>query len=152
MFITIVLGLNKPKKEVIKRTYVLIKLNRDEFKFTFSRSSGAGGQNVNKVNTRVTLTWDMAASSSIKQAVKERFMKKYARFIVGDMVVIHSQKYRVQSKNIDDCVAKLQGYLENVEKPPKKRVPTKPTKSSVKKRLDKKSKDSEKKRLRREKF
>ncbi len=124
----------------------------NEFKFTFSRSSGAGGQNVNKVNTKATLSWDMMASSAVSAAVKKRFSSKYARFMVGDEVVIHSQKYRSQNKNIEDCVAKLEEYLGKVEFAPKKRVPTKPSKSSQKRRLDQKSKDSQKKKLRQEKF
>ena len=130
----------------------MIKIPSSEYKFTFSRSSGAGGQNVNKVNTRATLTWDMINSTHCKQEVKERFEKKYSRFISGDYVVIHSQKYRSQSKNVDDCISKLIKYLTNVEYAPKRRVATKPSKGSVRKRLDQKSKDSKKKKMRQEKF
>lgn len=130
----------------------MIKIPANEYKFSFSRSSGAGGQNVNKLNTRATLTWDMSASKACTKAVKERFKNKYGRFMVGDDVVIHSQKFRTQKMNMDDCVAKLEKYLSLVEFPAKKRVPTKPTKSSQKKRLDQKSKDSMKKKLRQEKF
>ncbi len=130
----------------------MIKIAMNELKFTFSRSSGAGGQNVNKVNTRATLSWDMESSTQFSKAMKERFKAKYGRLIVGDEVVIHSQKYRSQNKNVEDCVAKLEKYLSSVKTPPKKRVPTKPSKSSQKKRLDRKSKDSMKKKLRQEKF
>jgi len=130
----------------------MINIPAGEFKFSFSRSSGAGGQNVNKVNTKATLTWNMSASSAISDAIKERFSKKYARFMVGDEVVIHSQKFRTQNRNSEDCIAKLLKYLSHVESAPKKRVPTKPSKSAVKKRLDQKAKDSQKKKLRREKF
>lgn len=132
--------------------YLVIKIPEREFKFTFSRSSGAGGQNVNKVNTKATLTWNIAASKAISKAVKERFAEKYARFIVGDEVVIHSQKFRTQNRNSEDCIAKLFKYLSHVEFAPKKRVPTKPTKAANKRRLDSKTRDSQKKKLRREKF
>ncbi len=128
------------------------KIPESELKFTFSRSSGAGGQNVNKVNTKATLSWDINESMIYSEAHKERFKKKYARLMVGSIVVIHSQKYRSQPKNIEDCKEKLHSYLSLVERPPKKRLETKPTKASIKKRQEQKSRDSVKKKLRQEKF
>ena len=123
-----------------------------EFIFSFSRSSGPGGQNVNKVNSKVTLTWDIQASDACSAAVKKRFLENFPRFIVAEMVVLHSQKHRSQKMNIDDCVAKLESLLESVRLPPKTRKKTKPTKSSKLKRLDTKSKQSKLKKLRSEKF
>ena len=130
----------------------MINIPYSEYKFTFSKSSGAGGQNVNKVNTRVTLTWDMSESSACSSSVKERFIQKYKRFIVGDSVVIHSQKYRSQAQNIDDCISKLLEYINDVRLAPKKRKSTRPTRSSVKKRLDGKNLKSKLKKIRSEKF
>lgn len=130
----------------------VLNINDAEFKFTFSRSSGAGGQNINKVNTKATLIWDMENSPSISSFVKDRFKAKYKRFITDGLVIINSQKYRSQAQNIDDCKTKLQEYLSSVEFPPKPRKKTKPTKSSVKKRLETKKKNSLTKKLRREKF
>ena len=130
----------------------MINIPDSEFTFTFSRSSGAGGQNVNKVNTKASLVWDLSASSSCSKAVKERFSKKYSRFIVDGVVTIHSQRFRSQVKNISDCKEKLHEFLNSVEKASKRRVATKPTKASVKRRLEQKSKDSKKKKLRQEKF
>ena len=123
-----------------------------EFTFSFSRSSGPGGQNVNKVNSKVTLTWDIEVSEACNDAVKKRFKEKYLRFIVTDLVVLHSQKHRSQKMNIDDCVEKLETFLNSVLLPPRIRKKTKPTKSSNKKRLDSKSKQSKEKKLRGEKF
>lgn len=123
-----------------------------EFTFTFSRSSGAGGQNVNKVNSKVTMTWDMDASLSIREDVKERFKASYKSYIVSNLVVIHSQKHRSQKMNIDDCIEKLQTMIKSVMHPPKVRRKTRPTKSSVVKRLESKSKKSFLKKLRGEKF
>ena len=65
------------------------KLPIDEVNFQFSRSSGSGGQNVNKVNTKVTLKWNIDKTKSISSSIKERFMAKFKRRIneAGDVVV-----------------------------------------------------------------
>ena len=116
-----------------------MKIKTEELTYSFARSSGAGGQNVNKVNTKVTLNWDINASTSISSFVKERFTHKYNRFMTNEGIVkIVSQKYRTQSRNIADATEKLHELLETVAKPPKKRVNTKPTRSSIKKHIESK--------------
>jgi ribosome-associated protein len=130
----------------------VIKIPHTEFKFTFSRSSGAGGQNVNKVNSKASMTWEMEVSKSLSSFVKIRFTEKYKRYIIDSNVVIHSQKYRSQAQNIDDCIAKLHELIADVEFPQKARRKTKPTRGSNTRRLDKKKKDSLNKKLRRQKF
>ena len=120
-----------------------------EFSFSFSRSSGAGGQNVNKVNSKVQLEWNLEASEALSVYVKERFRAKYATLIhEGGIVHIVSQKSRSQKMNIDDCIEKLHAMIAEVLVPPKVRRATKPKKSAVLKRLNTKKRDSEKKRLR----
>ena len=132
--------------------HFVIKIPKGEFKFTFSRSSGAGGQNVNKLNTRATLSWNIKESSSCSSFVKERFISKYRRFVFEENVIINSQKYRSQGQNIEDCIVKLHKCLESVELAPKNRRATKPSRGSIKKRLDQKAKNSKTKKLRQEKF
>jgi ribosome-associated protein len=120
-----------------------------ELDFSFSRSSGAGGQNVNKVNTKVTLRWNIDKSTSIPKVVKDRFYKKYKRRISeGGWVTLHSQRYRSQARNIADCVDKLHELIESVRRAPKKRVATKPTRTSIEKRLKNKKGRSETKKTR----
>lgn len=120
-----------------------------EFSFSFSRSGGAGGQNVNKVNSKVTLEWNLNMTEVITYSVKERFRLRFKGFVNEEGIVqIISQKTRSQKDNIDDCIQKLYDMIQEVLVPPKIRKATKPKKSAVLKRLNTKKKDSEKKRLR----
>lgn len=127
-----------------------IKVPIKEFEFTFARSGGPGGQNVNKVNSKAILRWPVSASSSIDEAVKERFCERYANRISSDGdLIISSQRYREQSKNVGDCLDKLKSMLESVEEEPVSRKPTKTPKAVRQKRVDEKRQRSVKKRLRR---
>ncbi len=129
-----------------------ISIPFSEFSFTFSRSAGAGGQNVNKVNSKVILDWNMKESLEISDDIKQRFRDKFPQFCVGDgNVQITSQKHRSQIANKDDCITRLMAMLNEVQFPPKKRKATKPKRSAILERLTSKRKDSDKKKLRREK-
>lgn len=120
-----------------------------EFNFTFSRSSGAGGQNIQKVSTKATLHWDIFNSPSIPSYLKELFAMKFPQFINHDgLVVIISQAYRTQIANKKDCLDKLNHYLGLAAHIPKARKKTKPKKSAVEKRLKSKKMHSEKKKMR----
>ncbi|MBA2405007.1 MAG: aminoacyl-tRNA hydrolase [Bdellovibrionales bacterium] len=126
-----------------------INIPFSEFSFSFSRSGGAGGQNVNKVNSKAVLEWDVDKSNSLSYAVKERFKTKFKGFITEQgMVQITGQRFRSQKDNIDDCIHKLHEMLELVFEPPKTRKATKPKRSAVLNRLNTKKKDGEKKRMR----
>jgi ribosome-associated protein len=120
-----------------------------ELHFSYSRSSGAGGQNVNKLNTKVTMYWDMNQTIACSPSVLDRFKEKFAQFILDDGTVqIVGQKHRSQKANMDDCIERLHAMINEVRLPPKIRKKTKPKRSAVLKRLNSKKKDSEKKRLR----
>mgnify|MGYP006194704269 CR=1 FL=1 len=126
-----------------------IKIPFSEFSFTFARSSGAGGQHINKANTKVILNWNLEETSCCRPEVLQRFRDKYGQFILDNgMVQIMSQKGRSQKANMDDCIEKLHAMINDVRLPPKIRRATKPKRSAVLKRLDTKKKDSLKKRLR----
>ncbi|MGE0172588.1 MAG: alternative ribosome rescue aminoacyl-tRNA hydrolase ArfB [Oligoflexales bacterium] len=127
------------------------RIPEEEFELSFSRSSGAGGQNVNKVNTKATLEWDIDATNSLPRSVIDRFRNKFANKILENgKVVIRSQKFREQARNIADCIEKLHEMIDEVAVPPKVRRPTKPKKSAVEKRLQSKRMQSEKKKMRQE--
>lgn len=117
-----------------------------ELSFSYARSGGSGGQNVNKVNSKVVMDWDMKNSPSLPYDVKERFFARYRNLINAEGVFqITSDKERSQKANLDDCIKKLHEMIDKVAVPPKPRKKTKPTRSSVRKRLDSKSKHSDKK-------
>jgi ribosome-associated protein len=107
-----------------------------ELQFTFVRSSGAGGQNVNKVSTKAVLRWDVAASPGLPEGVRERFLSRYRRRITSEgELVLSSQRFRDQGKNVADCLEKLRAMLAEVavERRPRKR--TRPTRGGVERRL-----------------
>jgi ribosome-associated protein len=120
-----------------------IQIPLTEFKFSYARSPGPGGQNVNKVNTKVTLKWDVHNTTHLPEAVKLRLTKKFARRIskAGDLIVT-SHRFRDQGRNVADCLSKLREMIESVRKAPTVRKKTKPTKGSKLRRLDSKKKKS----------
>lgn len=121
----------------------------EELNFSYSRSSGAGGQNVNKVNSKVTLEWTIDLSPSLSPDVKARFKERYRNLInLEGIVQITSQESRSQKMNQDECIKKLHRLIQTVLHPPKPRKKTKPKRSAVLKRLDGKKIDGLKKKLR----
>jgi ribosome-associated protein len=117
-----------------------------EFEFTFSRSSGPGGQNVNKVNTKAQLRWPVTNSPSLPEPVRERLLAKCRRQITvnGDLLIV-SQRFRDAGRNAADCLEKLRRLLVEVAHPARPRKPTRPTRSSVRRRIENKRRLSQKK-------
>jgi ribosome-associated protein len=113
-----------------------VKIIETELEFTYARSSGPGGQNVNKVNSKVVLHWDVQHSKGLPFLVKVRFFEKWKNKISAEgSLVLTSEKYRDQVSNRQDVIGKLFAMIDAVSMPPKVRKKTKPTKSSVEKRL-----------------
>ena len=100
------------------------------------RAQGAGGQNVNKVSSAVHLRFDIAASR-LPDAVKTRLLAHGDQRISSDgLVVIKAQRYRSQDRNRDDALARLQQLVDAAAAVPAPRRPTRPSRSSQRRRVD----------------
>lgn len=130
-----------------------IQIPYTEFDFSFSRSGGPGGQNVNKVNTKVTIRWDIKGSPTVPDDVSNRFCAKYRRRITKEgHLVMQSQRYRDQGRNVADVIDKLRVLLLEVATAPVKRKPTKPSRGSKERRLESKRQTSARKQMRKKPF
>lgn len=121
-----------------------------EFEFITSRSSGKGGQHVNKTNSKVELRFNIPLSEILNENEKELLFKNLSNRINNDGILqIVSQKSRSQIKNKKTCIKKFYELLETGLKIPKERKKTKRSYKSIKKRLERKKRQSEKKERRR---
>jgi len=120
-----------------------------EIDFTYARSSGPGGQNVNKVESKAVLHWQVTESPSLITSVKQRFTEKFHQRINSEgVLVLSSDKFRDRNRNINDCLDKLKAMILEIATPPKKRRPTKPSRGAVQKRIDTKKQNAQKKQRR----
>ena len=116
-----------------------IRVPLDEFEWSYARSGGPGGQNVNKVESKALLRWNVTASESLPPDVKARFLAKNRNRLTGEgEFVLTSQRFRDQERNRQDCLEKLISLLQTAATPPVPRVATKPTKASKRRRLGEK--------------
>ncbi len=137
-------GMN-PEREEMRR------VPEDELEFIYSRSSGKGGQNVNKVSTKVTLKWNVLKSREFSDEEKDKIMSKWGNRIDKEgEFILWAQAERSQAQNKEDVVERLNGFVNEALQPKKKRVPTRPSRSARERRIQDKRRISRKKESRRE--
>jgi ribosome-associated protein len=120
-----------------------------ELAISFARSSGPGGQNVNKVNSKAILRWNIRDSSAIPPEVKLRFEACFpTRISQAGEVVISSEAHRDQARNLADCYEKLRQLIQAAVVVPRQRKKSRPTYSSIQDRLANKRHKSQVKRQR----
>ena len=126
-----------------------ISISSKEINFKMTKSSGPGGQNINKNSTAVILEFDILNSISLPNKIKQiLFNTSHLYLTKTGKIIIKSNNYKSQHRNKTEAVSRFITYFNNVLMTKKKRIDTKPTKSSIEKRLDEKRKKSLKKSLR----
>ncbi|MBM3273224.1 aminoacyl-tRNA hydrolase [Candidatus Kaiserbacteria bacterium] len=127
-----------------------MKVHSNEIRFNFIRSSGPGGQNVNKVAAAVQLRFNVRASRSLEPDVKERLIRLAARHMTSDGdLVINARKFRSQERNRQDALERLARLVEQAAIVPRHRKKTKPSLASKQRRQDEKRRISQTKQMRR---
>ena len=127
-----------------------ISLKESELTFKFIRSSGPGGQNVNKVATAVQLRFDITSTKSLTDDVKTRLKSIAGRKVTKDgVLIIEANRYRTQEKNRQDAIARFTALIDKSSHRKKSRIKTNPSLASNQKRIESKKRLSEKKKMRR---
>ena len=126
-----------------------ISLDESELEITFVRSSGPGGQNVNKVATAAQLRYDVARSPALSAAVRQRLVARVGSRLTRDgVLIITARRFRTQERNRADAVERLVELIRSVATPPRPRRKTKTPRAAKARRVDEKRRRSVTKRLR----
>jgi len=127
-----------------------ISLNENEIKLHFVRSSGPGGQNVNKVATAIQLRFDVGNSPALPGDVRTRLIRLARRRVSQEgILIIDAQRFRTQERNREDAVARLVELIRRAAEKPKPRKKTKPSQAAKQSRIENKKRRGETKRMRR---
>jgi ribosome-associated protein len=127
-----------------------ITIPEAELSWRFSRSSGPGGQGVNTTDSRVELSYDLAASEALPEPLRDRALARLAGRLVDGVLTIAASEHRSQLRNREAAQARLAALMrEAIAPPPPPRRPTKPSRAAKQRRLDEKRRRSQIKRNRR---
>jgi len=140
------MGIDASKVGIMRdiRIHENLVIPATELEVSYARSSGPGGQNVNKVNSKVTLKWAMHQTELLPASVKDRLrVLSKSRLIEDGSLQVTSQVHREQAGNLRECIKKIQILVLQALHPPKTRKPTRPSAGSARRRLEEKSKRSQ---------
>ena len=127
-----------------------ILIRREELKYKSIKSSGRGGQNINKNSTAISLQFDITNSRSLSSDIKDKLLNRPNKYLTkSGKIIIKVNTYKSQNKNKSEAIVRLITYFKNALTHKKNRIKTSPKKSSIEKRLADKRKKSFKKRMRR---
>lgn len=130
-----------------------IEINENDLMFSFIRSSGPGGQNVNKVSTAVQLKFDLNSSDDLPEDVKLKLIKIGGKKISSKgILIIEAKRFRTQENNKSDAIERLIKLIKSAAVQEKKRIKTKPSKAVEQKRIESKKYNSQKKEKRKKYF
>lgn len=116
-----------------------IAIAGEELDISYVRSSGPGGQNVNKTSTKAVVRWNVRSAPGVRDDVKARFLARFASRVTasGDVIVM-SDRHRDQPRNLEDCIAKLAAMLAEIAVAPVHRKATKPGRAAKERRITEK--------------
>jgi ribosome-associated protein len=127
-----------------------VTIYETEIHMDFVRSSGPGGQNVNKVSTAVQLRFDVRNTASIPVEIQERLIRLAGKRVTAEgVLVIHASRFRTQERNRQDAIDRLVQLVRRAAEKPKRRVKTRPSLASKERQLAKKRRRSHIKKMRR---
>ncbi|MEV8378613.1 alternative ribosome rescue aminoacyl-tRNA hydrolase ArfB [Kribbella sp. NPDC056861] len=126
-----------------------VVIPESELSWRFSRSSGPGGQSVNTTDSRVELSYDVASTTALSDVLRARALERLGSRLVDGVLTVTASEQRSQWRNREAARARLAALvLEAIAAPPRTRRPTRPSKGSVRRRLDAKKQRGQTKRLR----
>lgn len=121
----------------------------NELDFRYSRSSGPGGQHVNKTESKAEVRWNLAQTQALTEDQKARALAELQTLLKkGEFIIVTSEEYRSREQNKEICISKLKKMIEKALFIPKKRIKTKPSKAAKTKRIESKKQRGEIKKTR----